>query len=96
MTAEGTVYLLHFERPYKGKMRHYLGWTSDLERRLANHRQGTACATTKLAFDRGIGFVLACSWPGTVRLERRIKRRGVVNCCVICSPNSAATAPRPT
>ena len=45
MAVEGTVYLLHFERPYKGKMRHYLGWTSDLERRLANHRQGTACAT---------------------------------------------------
>jgi predicted GIY-YIG superfamily endonuclease len=96
MTAEGTVYLLHFERPYKGKMRHYLGWTSDLERRLSNHRQGTACATTKLAFDRGIGFVLASTWPGTMKLERRIKRRGVVNCCLICSPSSAATAARPT
>jgi hypothetical protein len=23
MTAEGTVYLLHFDRPYKGQMRHY-------------------------------------------------------------------------
>lgn len=28
MTTEGTVYLLHFERPYKGRSRHYLGHSS--------------------------------------------------------------------
>jgi predicted GIY-YIG superfamily endonuclease len=96
MTVEGTVYLLHFERPYKGRMRHYLGFTRDLEQRLANHRQGTACVTTKLAFDRGIGFTLARTWVGTPKLEREIKRHGVVNSCPICPRRPAATLPRPT
>jgi hypothetical protein len=42
MTAEGTVYLLHFERPYRGRSRHYLGSTRNLEQRLASHR--TECS----------------------------------------------------
>jgi len=94
--TEVTVYLLHFDRPYKGKMRHYLGFTTDLDNRLENHRKGTACVTTKRAFDRGIGFVLVRTWFGPVRLERSIKRHGVVRSCPICTPSSAATLPRPT
>jgi hypothetical protein len=96
MTAEGTVYLLHFERPYKGRSRHYLGFTRNLEQRLENHRRGTACATTRLAFDRGIGFTLARTWPGTPKLEREIKSSGVVKCCPICPPRPAPSLPRPT
>jgi hypothetical protein len=35
MKAEGTVYLLHFERPYNGRSQHYLGFTrNDLEQHL--------------------------------------------------------------
>ncbi|MBB5085041.1 putative GIY-YIG superfamily endonuclease [Nonomuraea endophytica] len=30
----GTVYLLHFAQPYR-HARHYLGWTTDLQARLA-------------------------------------------------------------
>lgn len=55
-------------------MQHYLGWTRDLGRRLEAHRQGTSCATTKLAFEPGIGFTLARPWPGAARLERNIKK----------------------
>jgi site-specific DNA-cytosine methylase len=37
MTAViGTVYLLHFDRPYK-HARHYLGWAESLDARLAVH-----------------------------------------------------------
>jgi hypothetical protein len=95
MAVEGTVYLLHYERPYSGQMRHYLGFTYDLGRRLENHRQGIAGATTKLAFDRGIGFTLARTWPGTPKLKRQLKDRGPVNYCPIC-PRAAASLPRPT
>ena len=53
MKDEGTVYLLHFERPYNGRSQHYLGFTrNDLEQHLESHRRGTACATTKVAFKR--------------------------------------------
>jgi hypothetical protein len=66
MTAEGTVYLLHFERPYSGRMQHYIGFTrDDLDQRLESHRQGGASATTKVAVDQGIGFTLARTWSGT-------------------------------
>jgi predicted GIY-YIG superfamily endonuclease len=94
--TEVTIYLLHFDRPYKGKMRHYLGFTSDLDNRLMNHRCGTACVTTKRAFDRGIGFVLARTWLAPVRMERAIKSHGVVRSCPICTPDEAATLARPT
>jgi hypothetical protein len=84
MTAEGTVYLLHFERPYCGHMQHYLGFAYDLEQGLESHRQGIAGVTTRLAFNKGIGFTLARTWPGTPKLKRQIKDRGPVNYCPIC------------
>ena len=94
MTAEGTVYLLHFDRPYKGRMQHYVRFTYDLERGLESHRKGTAGATTKLAFDQGIGFTLARTWSGTPKLKRQIKDRGPVNYCPICPrPTTASAAP---
>jgi len=95
MTAEGTVYLLHFDRPYSGRMQHYVSFTHDLERGLEGHSQGAAGATTKLAFDKGIGFTLARTWPGTPKLKRQIKDRGPVNYCPICA-RPASTLPRPT
>jgi len=76
METDGTVYLLHFERPYKGRSRHYLRFTRNLEQRPESHRHGTACATTKLAFDRGIGFALAA--PGQARRSLSTGSRGRV------------------
>lgn len=32
----GTIYLLHFSKPYK-HARHYIGYTDDLDKRLARH-----------------------------------------------------------
>lgn len=60
ITPEGTVYLLHFERPYRRQMQHYISiaMNDDLEQQLETHRPGTVSATTKLAFGRGIGFTL--------------------------------------
>lgn len=85
MAVEGTVYLLHFERPFHGPMQHYVGFTAgDLEQRLKNHRDGTGCVTTRRAFERGITFTLARTWPGTLRLERQIKSRGPSNYCPLC------------
>jgi predicted GIY-YIG superfamily endonuclease len=81
----GTVYLLHFDRPYWGPMQHYVGFTRNLPQRLRAHREGDGCLTTRRAFDQGIGFTLArIWWPGTLRLERQIKDRGPVNYCPVC------------
>ncbi len=49
MSVEGTVYLLHYERPYHGPMQHYVGFTQDLDQRLKNHQKGKGCVTTRRA-----------------------------------------------
>lgn len=68
-----------------GPMQHYVGFTDDLERSLDDHRNGTACGTTRRAFSQGIGFALARTWePGSRQLERHVKDCGPVNYCPLC------------
>lgn len=71
----GTVYLLHFDRPF-GHARHYQGWSEQLAPRLAAHRAGQG-AKLLAAVRRGGGdWTLARTWEGTRALERRLKRQG--------------------
>jgi predicted GIY-YIG superfamily endonuclease len=58
-----TVYLLHFERPYR-HARHYLGSAEDLEARLALHRAGREARLLEVIAGAGIGFVVARTWEG--------------------------------
>jgi hypothetical protein len=85
VTRPGTVYLLHFERPYAGPSRHYLGWTTDLENRLRQHREGTGSVATRRAFEQGIVFELVRTWLGDRGLERGLKAQGAqTNACPKC------------
>jgi predicted GIY-YIG superfamily endonuclease len=93
MAVEGIIYLLHFERPYHGPMRHYVGFTDDLDRRLERHREGKGGKTTRRAFDQGISFTLARTWSGSLSLERQIKSRGPSNYCPLCPRWSSGIAP---
>jgi predicted GIY-YIG superfamily endonuclease len=93
MAVEGTIYLLHFERPYHGPMRHYVGFTDDLEQRLQRHREGKGGKTTRYAFDLGISFVLARTWSGSLSLERQIKSNGPSNYCPLCPRWSSGSPP---
>jgi predicted GIY-YIG superfamily endonuclease len=81
----GVVYLLHFDEPYK-HARHYLGWTQDLEHRLARHRAGTGARLMTVLFTEGIGFQLARVWsPAYRHRERQIKNQGGLSrCCPMC------------
>jgi predicted GIY-YIG superfamily endonuclease len=71
----GTVYLLHFDQPYK-HARHYVGWTRNVKRRLAEHMAGRGVPLTIAARGAGITLVLARMWPGGPARERQIKRQG--------------------
>lgn len=72
----GTVYLLHFSRPYK-HARHYLGWASNLESRLAHHKAGTGGNLMKVIAREGIPWSLVRTWtPADRNRERQIKRQG--------------------
>jgi hypothetical protein len=81
--TSGTVYILHFERLI-GKINHYKGWAGDLDKRLAQHAKGHGCTTTRRFFERGIGFRLGASWPGTVSDEKQLARRKLSKFCTIC------------
>lgn len=92
----GTVYLLHLDRPYK-HARHYLGWASDLQSRLASHAGGTGAKLLRVARDAGIGWTLARTWPGDRHRERQLKRQGGRSrMCPVCKqagPAASAATP---
>jgi predicted GIY-YIG superfamily endonuclease len=72
----GTVYLLHFNQPYK-HARHYVGWTArNIKVRLAEHAAGHGARLLAVVREAGIGWQLARLWPGGRARERQIKRQG--------------------
>jgi len=80
----GTVYLIHFERPYK-HAKHYTGWTTDLQKRLSRHAKGTGSRLMEVVKGEGILWVLARVWEGDRNLERRLKNwGGASRHCPIC------------
>lgn len=93
MSNYGTVYLLHFDTPYK-HAKHYLGWTSDLDSRLAAHRAGTGARLMAVLHDAGIGWTLARTWqPATRSRERQIKAQGGASrCCPMCGHTARKSA----
>lgn len=80
-----TVYLLHFDRPF-GHARHYLGWASSLDARLAHHANGTGANLLRHVAAAGISWQLARVWEGADRnRERQIKRQGGLSrSCPLC------------
>jgi hypothetical protein len=83
------VYLLHFSQPIapgRHTAQHYIGFTEDLERRIAEHRAGTGSRLCEVAKERGISFVVAQLWEGDRTEERRLKRRKEgPRLCPICT-----------
>lgn len=80
----GTVYLLHFARPYR-HARHYLGYAEDLAQRLARHRSGNGARLLEVIMQAGIAWEVARTWSGDRALERRLKRwHGSGPLCPIC------------
>jgi predicted GIY-YIG superfamily endonuclease len=92
----GTVYLLHFDRPYK-HAKHYTGWTDDLGARLAHHAAGNGARLLAVVHAAGIGWQLARTWPGDRARERQIKRQGGASrhcpMCGVKPRRAAAVAP---
>jgi len=85
----GTIYLLHFERPF-GLARHYLGWARNLDARLAHHAQGTGANLLKHVAAAGIAWTLARTWEGQTRNEeRRLKGHSSTRYCPICNPEGS-------
>lgn len=83
----GFVYLLHFDRPISPAhtAQHYIGWAYRLDSRMRQHLNGRGARLTQVANERGIGFVIAASWPGDRYYERKLKnRKNAARMCPIC------------
>lgn len=98
MAVAGTVYLLHFDRPY-AHARHYLGWAGGgpdgLARRLAEHDAGRGARLLTVVQGAGIGWTLARTWTGTRARERQPKRQGGASrCCPSCGVRPRRPADR--
>lgn len=79
-----TVYLLHFDVPYR-HAQHYLGYASNLDRRLAEHRAGHGARLMEVVNAAGINWALVRTWDGDRKLERRLKNRHKASgICPIC------------
>ena len=87
-TAAGTVYTLHFDPPL-GHARHYTGWTTDLDTRLAQHEAGQAARITQVQRERGGSWRVARTEPGTRDRENQLKERGASRDCPICMAERA-------
>jgi predicted GIY-YIG superfamily endonuclease len=90
----GTVYLLHFDRPF-GHARHYTGFAIDLPARLVQHERGQGARLLAVVRASGIGWQLARTWEGTRARERQLKNQGGASRrCPLCGirPRPAAGA----
>lgn len=79
-----TVYLLHFNKPYR-HAQHYIGYAANLDRRLAAHRAGHGARLLEVINAAGITWEMARTWDGDRTLERRLKNwHKASQLCPIC------------
>ena len=97
MTHDGIVYLLHFDRSYR-HARHYIGFTQNLDQRLADHHAGRGSPLIATAIADGIDFQLAAIWQGDRHDERRLHRQKNTRArlCPICVAGDRVVAAQPT
>lgn len=83
--SEG-VYLLHLDPPLH-HARHYLGWSTDIPKRVDSHLAGKGSPLVRAALKQGSVITLARTWLGLTRNdERRMKDgKNVPRLCPLCS-----------
>src|SRR4051794_28925338 len=71
---QGHVYVIHLATRLH-HAGHYVGFTTDLVQRLAQHRAGNGDRLMEVIDEAGIEWKLVRVWAGDRGLERRLKRR---------------------
>lgn len=89
-TSWGYLYILHFSAPLgnptnpRALAQHYVGWTEDPAKRLADHLAGRGAKITAAAVEKGITFEMF-SWPAPLGIEKTLKKqKGTPRFCPIC------------
>ena len=87
----GYVYLLHFDTPYQ-HVRHYLGYTVNVDQRLAMHAAGRGARLLEVLKAEGITLDGGMGAGRDRALERRLKdRHEGPRLCPICNPKGGAS-----
>lgn len=87
--VQGEVYVLHFSKRIGTKRQqagHYIGWSTDADARIREHKAGKGAALTRAAVKQGVTLEVAQIIPNVTRAaERRLKNRGGgKRVCAIC------------
>lgn len=84
MIDEGTVYLIHFDKPI-AHASHYIGWAANVDARLWHHKHNRGARILKRANELGISYAIVRTWPGTRELERKLKNQKKARIyCPVC------------
>jgi hypothetical protein len=82
---------LHFLEPIgnlanpHAMAQHYIGWALVAAERISAQTAGQGAAIVRHVQARGIGFLVAATWPGTRALERQLKnRKHASRFCPVC------------
>lgn len=81
----GTCYLLHFNDKFS-HAQHYVGWTSNLTRRINAHRKSQGSKLVAAVNAAGIDWIVARTWPNTTRHDERKLHNlhGAAPICPVC------------
>jgi predicted GIY-YIG superfamily endonuclease len=78
------IYLLHFSHAYH-HAQHYLGYADNVDRRVAEHLQGTGARLTQVVLNVGITFKVVRTWEGGRDKERTLKnQKNGRRLCPVC------------
>lgn len=86
---QNVCYLIHFDEPVNATgVQHYIGFASDLKRRISQHRLGKGARLTSKANALGIGWRVVRVWQAKEpywESEKYLKSLGGSNLCPHCS-----------
>ena len=87
--TKGYVYIIHLARPLRGsKSRHYVGFSTQPDKRLWHHRNNSGSKFLREANRQGIPYALVVLQTGTKRDERRLKNtHNTAKYCPCCNPD---------
>lgn len=75
----GSVYLVHFRRAFNGA-KHYLGFSTNIPKRVKEHRAGRGSPLLKAVTERGIPWTVVRKWHGVDgHFEKELKRKNALS-----------------
>lgn len=82
----GSVYLVHFARRYNGAQ-HYLGFSTDIPKRVKAHRAGRGSPLLKAVTEHGISWRVVRTWQrNDGYFEQNLKHCfALKDLCPVCS-----------